>query len=90
MRADAIDCRVTNLRLLAGIFARAAVYVGNDTGLLHVAASLGTRTVGIYGETDPGVWKPKGEHVEAVRSAKREIGAVSVDDVYAAVLRMLS
>jgi ADP-heptose:LPS heptosyltransferase len=90
MKADAIECRVTNLRLLAAVVARAAVYIGNDTGLLHVAASVGTRTVGIYGQTDPDVWKPKGEHVAAVRSDRGEIGAVSLEDVYAAVLRMLS
>ncbi|HZP88290.1 MAG TPA: glycosyltransferase family 9 protein [Burkholderiales bacterium] len=33
---------------LAGVLARCAVVVSNDTGPLHLAAALGTRTVGIY------------------------------------------
>ncbi|MBD0330849.1 MAG: glycosyltransferase family 9 protein [Thermoleophilia bacterium] len=33
---------------LVGVLARAAVVVGNDTGPLHLAAAVGTPTVGIY------------------------------------------
>jgi ADP-heptose:LPS heptosyltransferase len=82
-------CRITNLKLLAAIFRRVKVYVGNDTGLLHLASAVGTRSVGIYGRTDPEVWKPKGSHVVSVRSREKEIASVGVDDVYAAVRRML-
>ena len=38
---------------LARLFARAAVVVGVDTGLTHLAAAVGARTVGIYCGSDP-------------------------------------
>ena len=38
---------------LAALFASAEAVVGLDTGLTHLAAALGTRTVGIYSGSDP-------------------------------------
>jgi lipopolysaccharide heptosyltransferase II len=38
--------------------AAAAVAVSNDSGLLHVAAALGTPAVGIFGPTSPWHWAP--------------------------------
>jgi ADP-heptose:LPS heptosyltransferase len=38
----------------AAVIAGAALYVGNDSGLTHVAAALGTPTVAVFGPTDPG------------------------------------
>jgi heptosyltransferase-1 len=50
------DARVPQrmtLDQLAFLFARAPMVVGLDTGLTHLAAALGTRTVGIYCGSDP-------------------------------------
>lgn len=38
---------------LAGLFAGAALVVGVDTGLTHLAAALGRPTIGLYGASDP-------------------------------------
>ena len=38
--------------------AAAAVAVSNDSGLLHVAAALGTPSIGIFGPTSPQLWAP--------------------------------
>lgn len=38
----------------AAVIAGAALYVGNDSGLTHIAVALGTPTVAIFGPTDPG------------------------------------
>lgn len=43
----------TSLRELAAICSRAAVFVGSDTGPLHLAAAVGTPCVGMYGPTRP-------------------------------------
>lgn len=42
----------------ACLVSRAAVYVGPDTALTHVAAALGTPTVALFGPTDPVKWGP--------------------------------
>ncbi|GAB4200226.1 MAG: glycosyltransferase family 9 protein [Roseiflexaceae bacterium] len=49
MRAEAHDlCDRLSLGGLAGLFARCALLVSNDTGPLHLAAAVGAPTVGIY------------------------------------------
>ena len=49
MRSEAMDVTGRlDLGALAGLLARAAVVVANDTGPLHLARAVGARTVGIY------------------------------------------
>lgn len=46
----------------AALLERCAVYVGNDTGTMHLAASVGTPCVAIFSARDnPGRWEPVGE-----------------------------
>ena len=47
-----------DLRAAIRALATATVAVANDSGLLHVAAALGTPTIGLYGMTAPAVWAP--------------------------------
>ncbi len=52
----------TTLGSLVALARAAAVVVSGDTGPLHVAAAVGTPTVGIYGPSDPrrnGPWSPR-------------------------------
>ncbi|HEV3230937.1 MAG TPA: glycosyltransferase family 9 protein [Candidatus Dormibacteraeota bacterium] len=57
-----------SLAEVAGLLAEAALFVGADSGLLHLAAAQGVPTVGLFGPTDPAAWAPVGEHVRVVRS----------------------
>ncbi len=50
----------------ASIIAGSTVVVGNDAGMTHVAAAVGTPTVAIFGATDPTVWRPLGPNVRVV------------------------
>jgi ADP-heptose:LPS heptosyltransferase len=50
----------------AALIAQAAVFIGNDSGLTHLAAALARPTVAIFGPTDPEIWGPHGEHVSIV------------------------
>jgi heptosyltransferase-2 len=38
--------------------AAASVAISNDSGLMHIAAALGTPTIGIFGPTSPYHWSP--------------------------------
>lgn len=41
---------------------RCALFVGNDSGAMHLAASAGTRCVALFsGRDHPGLWEPLGE-----------------------------
>lgn len=46
---------------LAALMRRAALYVGNDNGAMHIAAAVGTPVVGLFGPSDPRVWGPAGQ-----------------------------
>jgi ADP-heptose:LPS heptosyltransferase len=50
----------TKLPDIAEVLDRAALYLGNDTGLLHMAVARGIRTVSIYGSSPPTHFGPRG------------------------------
>ncbi len=54
---------------LARQLAATHTYLGNDSGVTHLAAACGCRTVAVFGPTDPAVWAPRGEWVTVVRSS---------------------
>jgi len=47
-----------HLRQSMALFAACDLFIGNDSGPLHLAAAVGTPAVGIYGATDPAVFGP--------------------------------
>jgi heptosyltransferase-2 len=51
---------LTGSDLRNGVLAMAAagVAVSNDSGLMHIAAAIGTPTMGIFGPTSPYLWAP--------------------------------
>lgn len=44
------------------------VYIGNDSGVTHLAAACGCQTIAVFGPTDPTVWAPRGDNVVVCRS----------------------
>ena len=44
--------------------ARARLYIGNDSGISHLAAAVGTPTLAIFLNTDPRIWAPRGPHAQ--------------------------
>jgi heptosyltransferase III len=54
------------LPLCAALLSRCRGFIGNDSGLAHLAAAVGCPTVAIFGPSDPLVWAPRGEHVRIV------------------------
>jgi len=55
------------LPILAAVLERCAAYIGNDSGISHLAAAVGLPVVAIFGPTDPKVWAPRGQAVKVVR-----------------------
>ncbi|HOT49693.1 MAG TPA: glycosyltransferase family 9 protein [Candidatus Hydrogenedentes bacterium] len=62
---------------LARHLAGAALYIGNDSGVTHLAAVVGVPVVAIFGPTDPAIWAPQGTNVHVVKGKPwPEVGAV--------------
>lgn len=59
--------RFDDLYELACWLAQARLYIGNDSGITHLAAAVGTPVIALFGPTDPAVWAPRGPHVQVVR-----------------------
>ena len=59
--------RIDDLYQLACWLARARLYIGNDSGITHLAAAVGTPVLAIFGPTEPAVWAPRGANVRVVR-----------------------
>jgi ADP-heptose:LPS heptosyltransferase len=79
-----------SIPMLAARFARAALYIGNDTGPLHLAGATGCPTVGVYGWTDPAEWRPVGRCVRSARAADGRLESVEPRDVMDAALPLLA
>lgn len=74
---DAPLLHAESLVELARSLAGARLYIGNDSGVSHLAAAVGCPTVVLFGPTDPRVWAPRGGHVTVVRGMPwPEVGQV--------------
>lgn len=51
------------------LLANCEAYLGNDSGISHLAGASGGRAVVLFGPTDPRVWAPMGENVRIVESS---------------------
>jgi ADP-heptose:LPS heptosyltransferase len=54
-------------------------YIGNDSGITHLAAYLGVPTIALFGPTNPCTWGPIGRRVRTIWKTKLE--DISVDEV---------
>lgn len=59
--------RIDDLYKLAQWLAGARLYIGNDSGITHLAAAVGTPLLALFGPTDPAVWAPRGAHVRVAQ-----------------------
>jgi ADP-heptose:LPS heptosyltransferase len=75
--------------VLGTLLSRAGVYVGNDSGVSHLAAAWGAPTLALFGPTDPAVWAPLGPHVRTLRSTTGAMDGLSVDAVEAELAELV-
>ena len=61
-----------SLLQLSAILKRCTAYLGNDSGITHLASSLGLPTVALFGPTDPEVWGPRGTSVRILFGRRPE------------------
>ena len=59
---------MSDLYSLARWLAAARVYVGNDSGITHLAAAVGTPVIAIFVSSDPRVWAPRGPNVTVLEN----------------------
>jgi ADP-heptose:LPS heptosyltransferase len=76
------------LKEVASVLAVSRGYVGNDSGITHLAAALGVPSVALFGPTDAAVWGPRGANVVILRGrepASEALAAIEPDAVLQAL-----
>jgi heptosyltransferase-3 len=73
--------RIADLYELACWLATARVYIGNDSGITHLAASVGIPVIALFGPTDPRIWAPRGDQIRIL--AKPRLADITVEEVLA-------
>lgn len=58
--------RELSLSIVAGVLAHAALYVGHDSGMTHLAAALSIPAVACFGPTQASRWAPRGPMVSVI------------------------
>ncbi len=71
-----------DLTVVAGLLAQGELFVGNDSGISHLAAAIGAPVIALFGPTDPARWRPRGDTVRVVAAGTME--GISVEAVLAA------
>lgn len=58
--------RTPDLLSLVAFFLNSKYYVGNDSGVTHLAGISGCNVIALFGPSDPVVWKPLGNSVNVI------------------------
>ncbi|MGQ9662620.1 MAG: glycosyltransferase family 9 protein [Kiritimatiellia bacterium] len=77
---------------LAAVLTGCSAYVGNDSGVTHLAAALGLPVVAIFVATDPSLWGPCGKNAAILSrwNASREaVTEIEVEEVVGALSSVL-
>ena len=73
---------------LAAALAGCAAFLGNDSGITHLAAALGLPVVALFGPSDADAWSPRGRGgVRVLRAPEGELERLAVAAVRAEIER---
>jgi len=95
----------TTIKQFAAIAKRSALFVGSDSGAMHIAAAVGTPVVALFGPSSPAEWGPRGGATEVIykgldcrvcfhptcqRGEQNCMKLIAVDEVEAASKRLIA
>jgi heptosyltransferase III len=64
---ECIVARGLKLEQVAALLARSDLYLGNDSGITHLAAAVGVGTAALFGPSSMDQWAPRGNNVTILR-----------------------
>jgi heptosyltransferase-3 len=93
----------TTIKQFAAIAKESVLFVGSDSGAMHIASAVGTPVVALFGPSNPREWGPRGGPIEVLykeldcrscfhptcmRGEENCMRLITVEEVYAAARRM--
>jgi heptosyltransferase-3 len=79
--------RFSSLAELGSWIRGASLYIGNDSGITHLAAAVGVPTLALFGSLSRPTWVPRGDNVTVLQSTSLE--TLDVQSVLRTVNRLL-
>jgi len=79
-----------DLLTAAACLAHARLFIGNDSGLMHLAAAVGTPTLGLFGPSDDRLYGPWGKHARALRGPRAFEQFQELDPALSQTIRHMS
>lgn len=104
-RSPIIMAGRTTIRQFAAIAKKSVLFVGNDSGAMHIASAVGTPVVALFGPSNPCEWGPRGGpvvvlykgldcrscfHPTCTRGEENCMRLITVQEVFAAVRQILA
>jgi len=83
-------CGSTTLLEAAAVLQQCRLFIGNDSGLGHLAAAVGTPTLTLFGPGRPERYHPWGEHSRWLRGAGQDLNQLEVGTVLGCARDMLA
>jgi heptosyltransferase III len=74
---------------LAAILQRCQLFLGHDSGISHLAASVGTPCLLLFGPTDPAIWGPPHAGVCILEAPEGDLNRIEVEAVQRKVVELL-
>lgn len=87
--AEATVWRDPSLLALARFLSECRLYIGNDSGVTHLAAAVGCPVVALFGPSDATTWQPRGTRVKTVIAPDKDLNSLGVKAVRAVCDKML-
>ncbi len=72
----------TDLNLAAAILSKVSLFVGNDSGLGHMANAVGVNTLTLFGPGEPEKYRPWGRRARVLISQSRDLRFLTLQNVW--------
>ena len=66
---------------LATVLSACRAFIGNDSGVTHIAAAVGLPTLALFGPSNADRWGPRGSHVSIIQAPKGTLDFIFINDV---------
>ncbi len=89
LKAPFVRVRNRAISFVAALLKMMDLVITNDTGIMHLAAAVGTPTLSLFGPTDPLQWAPLGEQHRFIFGKGGDINTIGVDKTLTLAKKLL-